>query len=236
MTFVRSTLTVEQLPCDASAVRGKRAATATGPWRTRLAVGAALLGLLAFGLYLWAGYVERWTWTGLSGDVALWDWLEAIALPLTVGLLPLVLLHRRRLRRTHAVVALVATACFAGVVLAGYLVPWSWTGFTGNTLWDWLELALLPVVLATAGLWPSLPELRLWQWLVIALATAASLVVVLAGYLVPWGWTGFSDNKAWDWIKLLLLPVLVPTVLLPALQRFVERSAAAEEGAEESPE
>jgi hypothetical protein len=207
-------------------VRGKRAAPATGVRRTRLAVVAVLLGVVALAFYLWAGYVEGWAWTGLSGDVALWDWLEAIALPLTVGLLPLVLLHRHRLRRGHAMAGAALGLCFAGVVLAGYLVPWSWTGFTGNTLWDWLELALLPLVLATAGLWPSVAELRPWHWSVIGLAAAAFLVVVLAGYLVPWAWTGFSDNKAWDWVKLLLLPVLVPTVLLPALQRFVERTAA----------
>src|SRR3954451_16021283 len=217
VTFVRSTLTVEQLPCDASAVRGKRAATATGPWRTRLAVGAALLGLLAFGLYLWAGYVERWTWTGLSGDVALWDWLGAIALPLTVGLLPLVLLHRRRLRRTHAVVALVATACFAGVVLAGYLVPWAWTGFTGNTLWDWLKLALLPVMIAASTLWRLPRRWRTEHVLLLIIASFDAVALVLAGYLVPWTWTGFTGNTAWDWIKLLLLPVLVPTIVLPRL-------------------
>jgi hypothetical protein len=211
-------------------VRGKRAAPATTrAQRTSLAAGAALLGLVVLAFYLWAGYVKGWAWTGLSGDVALWDWLEAIALPLTVGLLPLVLLHRHRLRRRHSVVAFVAAACFAAVVLAGYLVPWAWTGFTGNTLWDWLELALLPVVLATAGLWPSIADLRPWQWVVMGLAAAGFLVVVLCGYLVPWSWTGFSDNVAWDWLKLLLLPVLVPTVLLPALQRFVERSAADEE-------
>ena len=200
-----------------------------GPRRPPLAAGVALVAVVALAFYLWAGYAEGWGWTGLSPDVALWDWLEAIALPLTVGLLPLVLLHRHRLRRRHAVAAAVAATCFAGLVLAGYLVPWDWTGFTGNTLWDWLELALLPVVLATAGLWPSFGELRGWQWLVIGSGAAAFLVVVLAGYLVPWDWTGFSDNKAWDWVKLLLLPVLVPTVLLPALQRFVERSAAAED-------
>ena len=46
----------------------------------------------------------------------------------------------------------VVLAAFAALVLAGYLVPWAWTGFTGNTLWDWLSLALLPLVLATAAL------------------------------------------------------------------------------------
>ena len=202
-------------------VRAGTRSTAGGRRAWGWLVAVAALVLAAF--YLWAGYVEGWAWTGLSGDVALWDWLEAVALPLTVGLLPLVLLHRHRLGRGHAVAALVALLCFAALVLAGYLVPWSWTGFTGNTLWDWLELALLPAVLATAGLWPSYAELRGWHWLVVGLEAAAFLVVVLCGYLVPWDWTGFSDNRVWDWVKLLLLPVLVPTVLLPALQRFVER-------------
>lgn len=204
-------------------MRGKRTATTAGARRTQVAVGMALLGLLML-VYLWGGYAEGWAWTGLSGDVALWDWLEAIALPLTVGLIPLVLLNRRRLRRRHAVILAVVLVCFAVVVLCGYLIPWSWTGFSGNTLWDWLELALLPLVLGTASLWPSFAELRRWHWVVIACFAAAFLVVVLAGYLVPWDWTGFTGNTVWDWIKLLLLPVLVPTVLLPALQRFVERS------------
>ena len=67
-------------------------------WARLVAVAALVLAAL----YLWAGYVEGWAWTGLSGDVTLWDWLEAVALPLTVGLLPLVLLHRHRLSHGHA--------------------------------------------------------------------------------------------------------------------------------------
>jgi hypothetical protein len=185
----------------------------------RLAVGSALV--LAAVVFLWGGYGAGWSWTGLSKDVALWDWFEALALPLTVGLLPLVLLHRHRLSHQLRLVLLVVLAAFAGLVLAGYLVPLEWTGFTGNTLWDWLELALLPVVLATVAVWPAPGDLRPRQWAVIGAGAAAFVVVVLCGYLVPWGWTGFSDNKAWDWLKLLLLPVLVPTVLLPALQHVV---------------
>jgi hypothetical protein len=195
--------------------------TAITHWRlvlvsVLLAGGAVLVG---------GGYAEGWSWTGLSGDVALWDWLEALALPLTVGLLPVLLLRRDRLTSRHRVIALSGLAVFAALVLAGYLIPWHWTGFTGNTLWDWLELALLPVVLATATLWPKPDELHPRHWALIGAAATAFLVIVLAGYLVPWAWTGFSDNKAWDWVKLLLLPVLVPTVLLPALQQILEPSA-----------
>jgi hypothetical protein len=186
----------------------------------RVAVASALV--VAAAAFLWGGYGAGWSWTGLSKDVALWDWFEALALPLTVGLLPLVLLHRRRLSSRLRLVLLVGLAAFAGLVLAGYLVPLGWTGFIGNTLWDWLELALLPVVLGTAAVWPAPGDLRASHWAVIGVGVAAFVVVVLCGYLVPWAWTGFSDNKAWDWLKLLLLPVLVPTVLLPALQHLVE--------------
>jgi len=190
----------------------------------RVVLTSVLAGLAVF---LWGGYVAGWTWTGLSDEVALWDWLEALALPVAVGLVPVLLTYRNRLHRRHRILLLAVLTGFVCLVLAGYLVPWEWTGFTGNTLWDWLELALLPVVLATAAFWPAPADLEARHWAFIAVGGAAFLVVVLAGYLVPWEWTGFSDNKAWDWLQLLLLPVLVPTVLLPALQRFLDEPAAA---------
>ncbi len=43
--------------------------------------------------------------------------------------------------------ALLGSVVFGAVVLGGYLVPWAWTGFTGNTLWDWLHLLLLPLLI-----------------------------------------------------------------------------------------
>jgi hypothetical protein len=65
----------------------------------------------------------------------------------------------------------------------------------------------------------------------VAVGLAAALVIVVAGYTVPLGWTGFVGNTAWDWIRLLLLPVLLPTVVLPRLVSaaddwMAERSAA----------
>jgi hypothetical protein len=179
--------------------------------------------LLAFAVYLWGGYGQGWGWTGLSGDVALWDWLEALALPVTVVLVPVLLQRRSRLSSRFRAVALALLAAFTALVLAGYLAPWTWTGFTGNTLWDWLELALLPLVLSTATLWPGPDRWGPVHWALVALGAAAFLLVVLAGYLVPWEWTGFSDNKVWDWLKLLALPVLLPTVVLPALSGYLDR-------------
>jgi hypothetical protein len=42
-------------------------------------------------------------------------------------------------------------------------------------------------------------------------------VLVIAGYLVPIQWTGFTGNTMWDWVKLLIMPVVVPLVLAPLL-------------------
>ena len=60
------------------------------------------------------------------------------------------------------------------------------------------------------------------------------VALVVAGYLVPWGWTGFTGNTAWDWLKLLLLAVLLPIVVLPSL---LERGEAwlARQGSREDP-
>jgi hypothetical protein len=190
--------------------------------RRRWLFACGVAGLVGFAVFVWGGYVAGWAWTGLSTQVTLWDWLEGLALPVTVGLVPLMLRYRDNLGRLHVVGALAALAGFVVLVLAGYLVPWVWTGFTGNTLWDWLSLALLPVVIATSTLWRPPPR---WTGRHLGLLVGAglvALVVVAAGYLVPWAWTGFTGNTAWDWIKLLLLPVLLPIVVMPRILEAAE--------------
>jgi hypothetical protein len=185
--------------------------------------GAILVASVAAGVLVWGGYAEGWAWTGLSSQVTLWDWMEGLALPVTVALVPLVLRHRAHLRRRHKATGLIALAAFATLVLAGYLVPMSWTGFTGNTLWDWLSLALLPLVIATSTLWRTPPHWTARHVGMLSVALVVIAVVVLAGYLVPWAWTGFTGNTAWDWIKLLLLPVLLPLFVVPRVLRASER-------------
>lgn len=111
----------------------------------------AVTGVIA--VFVWGGYDLGWQWTGLSSAVTLWDWLQVLALPVAVGIAPVLLRHRRHLTRRHRQVVASALIASAALVSAGYLVPLQWTGFTGNTLWDWLELALLPLVVATAALW-----------------------------------------------------------------------------------
>lgn len=173
-------------------------------------------------IYLWAGYDEGWAWTGLSRQVTLWDWLEGLALPITVGLVPLMLRHREHLGPPHRAAGAGVLVAFTGLVLAGYLVPWAWTGFTGNTLWDWLSLALLPLVIATSTLWRQPPRWTARHTLLTSVGVTCFGAVVVAGYLVPWAWTGFTGNTAWDWIKLLLLPLLLPTIVMPRLLAAAE--------------
>jgi hypothetical protein len=186
---------------------------------------------LAFAVYVVGGYTAGWHWTGLSRKVTLWDWFEALALPVAVGMVPLLLRHPHGLHRRHQVALGVALVAFAVLVVAGYTVPLSWTGFTGNTLWDWLNLALLPLVIATSAVWPWPERWTSRHLSAVAVGLAAALVIVVAGYTVPLGWTGFVGNTAWDWIRLLLLPVLLPTFVLPRLVSgaddwMAERSAA----------
>ena len=53
-------------------------------------------------------------------------------------------------------------AVFAAFVLGGYLGGWSWTGFAGNTLWNWLQLLLLPLLLPTVVI-PALMPMATWR-------------------------------------------------------------------------
>jgi hypothetical protein len=182
-------------------------------------VGTLALLFAGFALVLWGGYGQHWRWTGISGRTAtLWDWLHLLLLPVAVGVLPIWLSRRTRLTRRHKSTGFGALSAFAVLVLVGYIVPWAWTGFYGNTLWDWLELLALPLAVALA---PLCGELRAtWDKrhsLLALIGLAVFLGVVLEGYLGTWRWTGFRGNTVWNWLHLFLLPLLIPTVVVPAL-------------------
>lgn len=200
-----------------------RATTGRSPSPGRVGAVGAAIALVA--VVLWGGYGNHWSWTGINGHSAtLWDWLHLLMLPIAVGILPLWLSRRTRLKRRHKLLSLAAIGAFAIVVLAGYVIPWIWTGFQGNTLWDWLELLALPVAVA---LTPFYRELRsTWdrrQTVIALLGLAGFGAVVIAGYAVPWGWTGFTGNTLWDWLHLLLLPLLIPTIIVPAVMPMASR-------------
>lgn len=179
----------------------------------------AVLTLLV-AVILWGGYGRHWSWTGIGPRTAtLWDWLHLLLLPIAVAVLPLWLSRRTRLPRRHKAFGTSILLAFIVLVLAGYMIPWGWTGFAGNRLWDWLELLVLPLAVALAPLMLELRE----SWtprhsLIAAAALTAFVVVVLGGYLGDWRWTGFRGNTLWNWLNLWLLPLLIPAAVVPALR------------------
>lgn len=38
-------------------------------------------------------------------------------------------------------------AAWVVTIIGGYALRWTWTGYSGNTLWDWLNMLLGPAVL-----------------------------------------------------------------------------------------
>jgi hypothetical protein len=100
------------------------------------------------------GYVDHWAWTGYRVSQhklrTLWDWLGVSLLPLAVALTPVWLGTRGRRRRAWRIAGSLVAAVLGLLVLGGYLLRWRWTGFTGNSLYDWLQLFLVPCVLPMA--------------------------------------------------------------------------------------
>src|SRR5512142_3018302 len=190
--------------------------TATQPSRIRV----VLLAVVLFAVVLYGGYVEHWKWTGINGHTAtLWDWLHLLLLPMVVAILPIWTSRKARLTAGHKRWSAIALGVFAVVVLLGYTVPWAWTGFVGNTVWDWLKLIALPVAVALAPIYGELR--RGWSrrhTLLAAALIVAFAVICLGGYITNWAWTGFHGNTVWDWLHLLLLPLLIPAVVVPALK------------------
>jgi hypothetical protein len=201
--------------------------------RRRRIGGLRLLVAAVVAAVLVGGYQEHWSWTGISGKTAtLWDWFELLLLPITVATLPLWLTGRHALDSRRKAVGLVLLMAFAVLVVLGYTVPWNWTGFSDNHLWDWISLLLLPLVVATFPIWPEIRrDLRTHHHLLLIAALTGLVVCALGGYLWGWTWTGFEGNTLWDWLHLLLLPLAIPTLLLPAALAITAGELAGEERA-----
>ena len=118
------------------------------------------------------------------------------------------------MRRPHAMALTTVIAILLVLALGGYLGGWRWTGFRGNTLWDWLHLLVLPVTLAFLPLWLRTHERDPTRW-AVALSCGVVVLAVLAvgGYGLGWNWTGFRGNTLWDWLELLVVPFVLPAVL-----------------------
>ena len=214
---------------DAAARRG--AADAHPPrvsgWdrvRNRREVRAMLLAGTAVGLAaaLVGGYGYRWSWTGFADNRQLWDWLKLLVLPVAFGTFAVWLRHGRHMGRPRRLALATAVLTAAVFVAAAYLVPLDWTGFKGNTLWDWETLLLLPLVLMTVRVWPKAAREIGAGHVTFSVALAIALLITLVGgYAGGWSWTGYPGNTLWDWLSLVLGPVVIATSVIPAAVRWV---------------
>jgi hypothetical protein len=115
---------------------------------------------------------------------------------------------RRPVRMGLAVVA-VCLVIALGVALYGGYGPddWAWTGFEHAQLWDWLHVLLLPIAFGAVAILIRAKELGAWRAVIGGACLGLFIAVVIAGYTVPWDWTGFVGNTVWDWLELVLLPL-----------------------------
>ncbi len=111
----------------------------------RQAVGAAVLLFVAFVL---AGYVVPLRWTGFRGHT-LWSWLTLIILPVTITTATVWPKTGRTLRPIYRDTAIVLGAAWVVTLIGGYGLGWAWTGYPGNTLWEWVQLLLAPIAIST---------------------------------------------------------------------------------------
>jgi hypothetical protein len=111
---------------------------------------------------------------------------------------------------------LISIVILALLEIGTYAFNWTWTGFRdNNTLWDWMQLLLLPIALAAVPIWFMAEENQQRVWLAqmrwVFLVVAVVLVMLFVGtFVYGWQWTGFRDHgRVWDWLGLLLVPIIV---------------------------
>ena len=172
-------------------------------------------------------YVGDWSWTGLTQNGQVWDWMELLLLPVALGTFPLWLRFSGQMSSTRRKALGGAVLAFAGFVLAGYLVPLTWTGFRGHTLWNWLTLIVLPVTITTATVWPKTGRtFRPVYRDAAAVLGVAWIVTLIGGYAASWAWTGYPGNTLWDWVELVLAPIAISTRVVPELVKIVSGNVA----------
>jgi hypothetical protein len=186
---------------------------------------AASVLAVAVLVLLWGGYARGWSWTGFRANNQLWDWLQLLLLPVVVGTIPLWIKHADVISPARRMTYVAGIAAFAVFAAVGYLVPLRWTGFPGQTLWDWFKLVLLPVAVVVAPFAPAaIRSLRRYLKAIIVVLVLAWAATIVGGYALSWAWTGYQGNTLWDWLQLLLLPLVVPTVIVPLALSWVSGS------------
>ena len=226
----------------ASGTASATAAPADHHRRNRWIAGGVAVAFAAFAVILWGGYTQGWAWTGVSDEDTLWHWMQLLMVPIAFAALPTVLREHTAMRMGRKLIMLGVVVAFVAFVIVSYVVPLDWTGFTGNTLWDWLSLLLLPIAIISVRFLRAERTITWAHYASAAVLLAGFAVLIVLGYVAPWDWTGFTGNTFLDWLQLLILPILFPTVIVPAAAAWLtakrerDELAAAAESAAGSPD
>ena len=162
--------------------------------------GAAYAAAAALVAALWGGYIRGWQWTGFRVNGQLWDWLTLLLLPVVLGTIPLWIQDKEYIGKGRRLIYAVAITAWTGLVMAADLIPLNWTGFRDQTLWDWLNLLVLPAAITTVMALTSTrarrPEacLRPHHKTIIAALAAGWIVTIIGGYALRWRWTGYPGH------------------------------------------
>jgi hypothetical protein len=110
---------------------------------------ATVIAVVALAVLVARGYGAHWRWTGFPGK-PLWEWLRLTLFPLAIIFVPEWVRRGEPFDRRGRIAAAIVAAAFAVLVVGGYRWGWTWTGFTGNTFRDWLDLMIAPFLLPVA--------------------------------------------------------------------------------------
>lgn len=205
------------------------AASATGPSRkARLQMSVLGVAVVALVVGLIGGYAFNWSWTGFDSSNQVWDWFSLLLLPVALATFPLWLKFSDYMSAARQQAMGLAVTLFAVFVLLGYLAPLGWTGFRGQTLWDWMTLLLLPVAVLTVQAWPATGrEINRLHFGVAGVLVVGLAATIIGGYESGWTWTGYQGNTLWDWLQLVLAPVAITTAVVPSLAKLASGGAGA---------
>ena len=117
---------------------------------------AAMCLVAAFAVTIVGGEWLGWTWTGFADNNTVWDWLHLLVLPAVLTAAPVWYSTRRSARVEWRLLFGAIAVAFAVLLVGGYELGWTWTGFDGRTLWDWLELLVLPAAVTAFSIWLAL--------------------------------------------------------------------------------
>lgn len=180
-----------------------------GNTRTIIVTAVIIFAFLVLGSYIFG-----WNWTGFDHNT-LFQWLKLLLVPIVVAAAPAWFNSHPSIQARWARIFIASMLLLVVLLIASVTFNWNWTGFRSATLWDWLNLLLLPLALTTLMVWVSIRPT--WQPHWTALAAVLLLVfaiTIFGGYAFDWKWTGYHGNTLWDWLNLLVLPFALPAIIL----------------------